>query len=72
MPNQVTVTGKTMGAQQLTAKVIPNVTQVVFDINSNVFRAYTQNGTLAVDIGLDSVTTVTCTVASGTFAFTLS
>lgn len=76
MPNQVTVTGKTGPAQQVTTKVVANVSQVLFDIAQNTLRVYqggpVGGGTLAIDIGMDSFSSVACTVAGGTFAFTIS
>jgi len=73
----VTVTGKTGIAQQVTTKVISNVTRVLFDIAGNVFRVYTggnnnNEGTLVIDVGMDSFSSIAGTVTSGVFTFTVS
>ena len=76
MANTVTATGKTSGAFTATAKTVTPLSQLTFDFAEGVLRRYTGGGnnagTLAFDMGLDSVTTVTCTVSGGNFAFTVS
>lgn len=74
MPHQVTVTGKTGPARQNTAIVLANVDRVDFDLKSAKIQVYIQNqsGNQIKEYDLVGVTTVTCTVTAGQYAFVLS
>jgi hypothetical protein len=71
-----TVTGKTGAAQTVTTKVVTNVSQMLFDIAGGTLRVYTGGpqggGTLAIDIGMDSFSSIAGTASSGAFTFTIS
>lgn len=74
MPHQITVTAKTGPDRQVTAVVLPNVTNVNFDLNDKVLQINqdNQSSNQIKEYELASVTTVTCTVTSGNYAFVVS
>lgn len=73
MPHQVTVTGQLGPARQLTTAVIPNVNEVVFNLNPKILRVRIDdpNGNIK-DFDISAATTVTCAVTAGNYAFTIS
>lgn len=73
MPHQVTVTAPTGPARQLTAAVILNVNEVVFNPNSKLLRVRTDdiNGNIK-DFDVSAATTVTCTITAGNYAFVVA
>lgn len=74
MPHQVTVTAKTGPDRTNTALVVPSVTRMDFDLNDKILQVFTDNqsGNQIKEYELSAVTTVTCTVSSGNWAFVLS
>jgi hypothetical protein len=73
MPHQVTVTAQTGPARQMTAAVVPNVVEVLFQPDAKVLRLRTSevNGNNK-DFDLSAATTVTCTITAGNYAFVVS
>lgn len=73
--NRCTLNGKTGGGQTLTNKFINDISELSFDFKSGVLRAYrhggNEEGQLSRDLGLDSITSVTVTVTSGIFNFSV-
>jgi hypothetical protein len=74
MPHQVTVTAKTGPDRTNTAIVIPSVTRMDFDLNDKILQVHTetQSGNQIKEYELSAITTVTCTITTGNWAFTLS
>lgn len=74
MPHQVTVTAKTGPDRTNTAAVITGVLRMDFDLSDKTLQVYTENqaGNQIKEYELAAVTTVTCTVTSGNWAFVLS
>ena len=71
MPNQATVTAVEMGAIAVTAKVMTNTRSVLIDqVRKMLF--VTQNDGFVQEFDISAASTLTCTVTSGTFAFTIS
>jgi len=64
MPSQLTITAKTGPGLTVTTQVLPNVTDLDFQLGGkSILRVESQNGIDYFDIGAD--TTVTFTLASG-------
>jgi len=74
MPHQVTITAKTGPDRTNTAAVLANVTRLDFDLNDKILQVHTetQSGNQIKEYELSAVTTVTCTVTAGNWAFVLS
>jgi hypothetical protein len=78
MTATITVTGKTAGAETVTAKAITGVGKLTFDFGSQGVLSISSSGgsQKILDIGMDSLSTLTCTITnSGTsanFAFVTS
>jgi hypothetical protein len=73
MPHQVTVTGLTGPARQLTTAVILNVNEVVFSPNAKMIRVRTDDVSGNIkDLDVTAATTVTCTITGGNYAFVVS
>jgi len=74
MPNQVTVTAKTGPDRTNTALVVPLVLGVDFQLDSKRLFIQTENaaGDNIKEYDLTGVTTVTCTITTGNWAFVIS
>jgi len=74
MPHQVSITAKTGPDRTITAAVVPNVIRMDFDLNDKVLQVHTENqaGNQIKEYELGAVTTVTCTITGGNWAFVLS
>jgi len=74
MPHQVTVTAKTGPDRQNTALVIPAVLNVDFQLNDRRLFIQTENaaGDNIKEYDLTGVTTITCTITTGNYAFVVS
>ena len=74
MPHQVTVTAKTGPDRTNTALVHTGVLKMNFDLNNKILQVYTENqaGNQIKEYELGAVTTVTCSVTTGNWAFVLS
>jgi hypothetical protein len=72
--HQVTVTAKTGPNVQNTAMVIPNVLAVNFDLNAPSLQIQTVVGAgdNVKEYDLTGVTTITCTITGGNYAFVIS
>ena len=74
MPNQLTVTAKTGPDRQNTALVLPNVLGVDFQLDSKRLFVATEtaSGDNIKEYDLNGVTTVTCKITAGNWAFVVS
>lgn len=83
LSQNVTITGITMAGQQLTAVLVNNVCRLVFDAQKNVLKIFVSRdlpstrqpgeGDLAYEIDTTSLTpTVTCSISSGKWSWTIS
>lgn len=72
--HQATVTAKTGPATQNTAIVITGVRKVEFDLDAPSIQIQTTTGVgdNIKEYDLTGVTTVTCTITSGNYAFVVS
>lgn len=73
MSAQVTVTAKTGPNQQVTALVIPLVSQVVLDYDANTIQVFKDGQTPPYkEFDMIGVTTVTDTISSGNHTIVIS
>jgi len=73
MPHQVTVTGKTGPDRTVTAAVIPNVTQIDFQLNDKRLFIHTEQGVGDNVKEFDlTFTTVTFSITGGNYTVTVS
>jgi hypothetical protein len=74
MPHQVTITAKTGPAVQNTAFVIPNVVAVNFDLLAPSVQIQQVQGVgdNIKEYDLTGVTTLTCAISGGNYAFVIS
>lgn len=74
--SQVTVTAKTMGAQQVTAKIISGITKISFDLEKGMLRIYGDSlsdlGSNYTEYSLTGVTTITDSISSGVHTWVVS
>ena len=71
MSSTVTVTGKEGIGQTVTAKGIVDPRSVLFDIDNQLLRVTHRSGRVE-DVDISGATTITATVASGVYTFTVS
>lgn len=74
MPHQVTVTAKTGPGVQNTAIVLQNVRAVNFDLIAPSVQIQVEQGAgdNIKEYDLTGVTTITCTITGGNYAFVIS
>ena len=74
MPHQVTVTAKTGPDRTNTALVLQNVNRVDFDLADKTLQVFQENqsGNQIKEYDLGAVTTLTCTITTGNYAFVVS
>jgi hypothetical protein len=73
MPHSATITAKTGPNAQNTAVAYPDIERFEFDFNPNTrILRIVMNPETVREYDLTGVTTVTCTVTSGNFAFVVS
>jgi hypothetical protein len=71
MPHQVTVTANTGPARPLTAFVVLNATQILFNPDLKTLRVRINDGSIR-DFDLNAATTVTCSISAGNYSFVVS
>ncbi len=71
MNGTATVTGKEAGGITVTSKVFNNIHGITFNIDRNLVSVLKSDGNTE-NIDITGATTITSTVASGVFAFTVS
>jgi hypothetical protein len=74
MPHQITVTGNTGPGRALTAVTIPNVTGIDFQLNDRRLFITTDQaaGDNIKEFDLNTITTVTFSIAGGNYSVTVS
>lgn len=74
MPHQATVTAPTGPARALTSQVLLGVTRVDMDLNDKILQIYQDpaQSTMVKEFDLNGVTTLTCTITGGNYAFVMS
>ena len=74
MPHSVTITAKTGPNRTNTAMAFPNVETINFNLTAGKLQLHVPNqaGNQIKEYDLTGVTTVTCTVTAGVWAFVLS
>lgn len=68
--SQVTVTAKTMGAVQITAKVIKDITAIQFNFEKGVVKVFV--GSDYTEYSLNGVTTISDSISSGVHTLVIS
>jgi len=72
MPHQLTVTGKTGPDRTVTAQVLQNVTQVLFNPDLKQVRVRTSESGNIKDFDITAATTITVSVSAGNYTFSVA
>ena len=70
MPNTATVTGKHLGGIAIAAKLFRDISRVTFDLNGTL-RLLKPDG-VTENIDISAASTITVTISSGNYTFTIS